>query len=75
MDCVPIPIFCIQCGTDNACRCKIVGPTIGFGVGVLAAIVCWPLSLCCCCCATDAGKRLLATPADMSNAVADAFPC
>lgn len=30
MDCLPLPVLCIQCGTDqNPCHCKIVGPTLG----------------------------------------------
>ncbi|KNG51708.1 hypothetical protein TW65_011045 [Stemphylium lycopersici] len=58
-DCVPLPIVCFQCGTDqNPCHCKVIGPTIGFVITVGMAIVCWPASLLCCCCATDAGKRL-----------------
>ncbi|KAF7932596.1 uncharacterized protein EAE98_003895 [Botrytis deweyae] len=33
-----IPFVCIQCGTDqNPCHVKVVGPTLGFGVGVLSA--------------------------------------
>ncbi|KAK8061863.1 hypothetical protein PG994_008229 [Apiospora phragmitis] len=31
MDCLPFPVVCFQCGTDqNPCRCKVVGPTLGF---------------------------------------------
>ncbi|EAW09573.1 uncharacterized protein ACLA_037830 [Aspergillus clavatus NRRL 1] len=36
-----IPIFpiCFQCGTDqNPCRCKVVGPTLGFFTTVVAAV-------------------------------------
>ncbi|KAF7939733.1 hypothetical protein EAE99_001538 [Botrytis elliptica] len=34
-----IPFVCIQCGTDqNPCHVKVVGPTLGFGVGVLSAV-------------------------------------
>ncbi|RMY59986.1 hypothetical protein D0863_11749 [Hortaea werneckii] len=54
---LPLPV-CIQCGTNqNPCHVKIVGPTLGFIVGVCMAIICWPAALLCCCCATDAGKR------------------
>ncbi|RMY85068.1 hypothetical protein D0861_06641 [Hortaea werneckii] len=54
---LPLPV-CIQCGTNqNPCHIKIVGPTLGFIVGVCMAIICWPAALLCCCCATDAGKR------------------
>ncbi|KAM3081173.1 hypothetical protein ACMFMF_003089 [Clarireedia jacksonii] len=38
MDCLPIPFFCIQCGTDqNPCHIKVVGPTLGFAVGLASA--------------------------------------
>ncbi|KAF2502653.1 hypothetical protein BU16DRAFT_16508 [Lophium mytilinum] len=58
MDCIPLPIVCFQCGTDqNPCHCKVVGPTIGFAVTVVMAVVCWPASLFCCCCATETGKQ------------------
>ncbi|KAF2249694.1 hypothetical protein BU26DRAFT_482361 [Trematosphaeria pertusa] len=74
-DCIPLPIICFQCGTDqNPCRCKVVGPTLGFGVTVIMAIVCWPASLLCCCCATDAGKKVLALPVDAGNAVSNSIP-
>lgn len=37
-DCGFFPI-CIQCGTDqNPCHVKIVGPTLGFIIGVLMAV-------------------------------------
>ncbi|KAF2138584.1 uncharacterized protein K452DRAFT_234248 [Aplosporella prunicola CBS 121167] len=75
MDCIPLPIVCFQCGTDqNPCHCKVVGPTIGFGVAVVLAVVCWPASLLCGCCLTDAGKKMLAAPADTSGAVSNAIP-
>ncbi|KAJ6370897.1 hypothetical protein OIU77_001414 [Salix suchowensis] len=35
---------CVQCGTrSNACRCKVVGPTLGFLAFAVAAVVEWPL--------------------------------
>ncbi|KAI6820420.1 hypothetical protein KC340_g1729 [Hortaea werneckii] len=71
---LPLPV-CIQCGTNqNPCHIKIVGPTLGFIFGVCMAIVCWPAALLCCCCATDAGKRMLGTPADTSGAISNAIP-
>ncbi|PQE14949.1 hypothetical protein CJF32_00002500 [Rutstroemia sp. NJR-2017a WRK4] len=72
MDCLPIPFFCIQCGTDqNPCHIKVVGPTLGFAVGLASApnakksqmltnpsqIVCWPASIFVGCCATETGKK------------------
>ncbi|KAL5371249.1 hypothetical protein DPSP01_014401 [Paraphaeosphaeria sporulosa] len=75
MDCIPVPIVCFQCGTDqNPCHCKVVGPTIGFLVTVGMAIVCWPASLLCCCCATDTGKKVLALPVDTGNSISNAIP-
>ncbi|KAH8759038.1 hypothetical protein F5883DRAFT_148415 [Diaporthe sp. PMI_573] len=76
MDCLPLPVVCIQCGpgVNNPCHFKFIGPTIGFVVAVFLAIICWPLALFFCCCATDAGKKLLAFPADTSAAISDCFP-
>ncbi|EFR02447.1 hypothetical protein MGYG_05441 [Nannizzia gypsea CBS 118893] len=69
------PYFlCIHCGTYNACRCKIVGPTFGFWVGVLMAIVCYPASLFCGCCATEVGKKVLRTPVDINESISRAIP-
>jgi hypothetical protein len=37
----PIPWVCFQCGTDqNPCHCKVVGPTVGFGLTILLAVCC-----------------------------------
>ncbi|KAF7896278.1 hypothetical protein EAF00_006292 [Botryotinia globosa] len=74
-----IPFVCIQCGTDqNPCHVKIVGPTLGFGVGVLSALVCWPASLFVGCCATEVGKnaqiRMLGAPVDINGQVSNAIP-
>lgn len=46
MNCIPLSIICFQCGTDqNPCHCKVVGPTIGFGVAVVLAIIYYPTSI------------------------------
>lgn len=42
---------------QNPCHVKVVGPTLGFILGVGMAIVCWPAALFCGCCATEAGKK------------------
>ncbi|KAK1280775.1 hypothetical protein QJS04_geneDACA002936 [Acorus gramineus] len=35
---------CVQCGTrSNPCRCKVVGPTLGFVAFLVAAVVEWPV--------------------------------
>ncbi|EMC92390.1 hypothetical protein BAUCODRAFT_38442 [Baudoinia panamericana UAMH 10762] len=55
---LPLPIVCIQCGTDqNPCHIKVVGPTAGFIVAVCLAVVCWPAAIFCGCCATETGKK------------------
>ncbi|KAF7905274.1 uncharacterized protein EAF01_005795 [Botrytis porri] len=70
-----IPFVCIQCGTDqNPCHVKVVGPTLGFGVGVLSALVCWPASLFVGCCATEVGKKMLGAPVDINGQVSNAIP-
>ncbi|EZF11924.1 hypothetical protein H112_06987 [Trichophyton rubrum D6] len=72
---LPQPYFlCIQCGTDNACRCKIVGRTLGFWAAVLAAIVCYPAALFCGCCATEMGKKVQGTPVDINQSISRAIP-
>ncbi|KNG80670.1 hypothetical protein ANOM_010935, partial [Aspergillus nomiae NRRL 13137] len=41
-----LPIFpiCFQCGTDqNPCRCKVLGPTLGFCVTIVAAVCTVPI--------------------------------
>ncbi|KAJ7295961.1 hypothetical protein O6H91_Y152600 [Diphasiastrum complanatum] len=36
--------FCVECGTtQNPCRCKIVGPTLGLVAMIIAAVIEWPL--------------------------------
>ncbi|KAJ7295960.1 hypothetical protein O6H91_07G121100 [Diphasiastrum complanatum] len=38
-----VPI-CVECGTtQNPCRCKIVGPTLGFVAMIIAAVIEWPV--------------------------------
>ncbi|KAK1299238.1 hypothetical protein QJS10_CPB14g00251 [Acorus calamus] len=35
---------CVQCGTrSNPCRCKVVGPTLGFVAFSVAAVIEWPV--------------------------------
>lgn len=63
MACIPIPI-CIECGnTDNCCRCKIIGPTLGFVGFLVAAIVEWPVGAVVWCCDHKAGRRIMENPA------------
>ncbi|PLB53030.1 hypothetical protein P170DRAFT_434756 [Aspergillus steynii IBT 23096] len=72
-----LPIFplCFQCGTDqNPCRCKVVGPTLGFCVTVVAAVICYPASIFCGCCLTQKGKDCLGYPVKLNQKVANCIP-
>ncbi|KAL1988141.1 hypothetical protein VTN96DRAFT_671 [Rasamsonia emersonii] len=72
-----IPIFpiCFQFGTDqNPCRCKVVGPTLGFFTFLLAGIICWPASIFCGCWATKTGSELLAYPVRLNGEISNFIP-
>ncbi|XP_027163203.1 uncharacterized protein LOC113763566 [Coffea eugenioides] len=59
----PIPI-CVQCGTaGNPCRCKVVGPTVGFLAFAAAALVEWPVGALVYCFRHMKGRRIMAHPA------------
>ncbi|KAL5357764.1 hypothetical protein BJX96DRAFT_145170 [Aspergillus floccosus] len=71
------PIFpiCFQCGTDqNPCRCKVLGPTLGFCVTVVSAVFCYPAALFCGCCATKTGKDVLGYPVYLNQKVNEIVP-
>eukprot|EP00850_Spirogloea_muscicola_P010561 SM000062S19947 [mRNA] locus=s62:636719:637295:+ [translate_table: standard] len=61
-----LPVFiplCFECGShDNPCRCKVVGPTLGFIGGVVAAIIEWPVGAIVWCCNHKAGNRIMGQP-------------
>ncbi|OAY57147.1 uncharacterized protein LOC122722485 [Manihot esculenta] len=58
-----IPV-CIQCGTTaNPCRCKVVGPTLGFLAFAAAAIVEWPVGAFVYLFRHRSGRRIMAHPA------------
>ncbi|XP_048129644.1 LOW QUALITY PROTEIN: uncharacterized protein LOC115737661 [Rhodamnia argentea] len=60
---VGIPI-CVQCGTgSNPCRCKVVGPTVGFLAFAAAAIAEWPIGALVYCFRHSKGRRVMAHPA------------
>ncbi|OIW02675.1 hypothetical protein TanjilG_29451 [Lupinus angustifolius] len=61
---VGLPI-CVQCGTaGNPCRCKVVGPTVGFLALAAAAVVEWPLGAFIYCFGRHVkGRRIMAHPA------------
>ena len=68
--------LCIEVGnTDNPCRCKIIGPTLGFIFAILAAIICWPCACIIYCCDQKAGRRLFEFPLMKGyNGVKNAIP-
>ncbi|PON81386.1 cold-regulated protein [Trema orientale] len=60
---IGIPI-CVQCGTaSNPCRCKVVGPTLGFLAFAVAAVVEWPVGALVYCFKHVKGRRIMAHPA------------
>lgn len=65
---------CVQVGTDNPCRCKVLGPTVGFVVGALAACILWPLGALSYCCCRGFADRSFGTPVGVFNSIANAAP-
>ncbi|KAI5684359.1 hypothetical protein M9H77_05587 [Catharanthus roseus] len=58
-----VPI-CIQCGNaNNPCRCKVVGPTLGFLAFAAAGLVEWPVGAFVYCFRHMKGRRIMAHPA------------
>jgi len=57
-----IPL-CIECGSHaNPCRCKIVGPTLGFLAFLVAAVVEWPVGAVVWCFRHAKGRRIMGQP-------------
>ncbi|KAG2715101.1 hypothetical protein I3843_03G064200 [Carya illinoinensis] len=57
---------CVQCGTrSNPCRCKVVGPTLGFLAFVVAGVVEWPVGALVYCFRHMKGRRIMAHPASV----------
>ncbi|XP_078430456.1 cold-regulated protein [Wolffia australiana] len=55
---------CAECGTRrNPCRCRVVGPTLGFVAFVAAAAVEWPLGAVVYIFRHHKGRRIMAHPA------------
>jgi hypothetical protein len=68
-------MFCIQIGShDNPCRCKIVGPTIGFILAVVVAVIAWPCGLLVWCCSRSLAERLFSAPVNIWQACSAAVP-
>ena len=58
-----VPI-CVQCGTrSNPCRCKVLGPTLGFVALVVAGVVEWPLGAAVFLFRRRKGRRIMGHPA------------
>ncbi|XP_021755031.1 uncharacterized protein LOC110720330 [Chenopodium quinoa] len=66
---------CIECGTrDNPCRCKFVGPTLGFLAFVVTAIIEWPVGAVVYIFNHSKGRRIMGHPVSVvypkvSNAI------
>ncbi|XP_044948441.1 uncharacterized protein LOC123397997 [Hordeum vulgare subsp. vulgare] len=55
---------CVQCGTrSNPCRCKVVGPTLGFLAFVVTGVVEWPLGAAVYLFRHRKGRRIMGHPA------------
>ncbi|KAG6552058.1 hypothetical protein Mapa_006364 [Marchantia paleacea] len=55
---------CVECGSHaNPCRCRIVGPTVGFVAFALAAVIEWPLGAVVWCFKHAKGRRIMGHPA------------
>jgi hypothetical protein len=70
--CIPI---CFQCGnTDNPCRCKVVGPTLGFVVAALSAILFYPAGLVTYACDRKQSRALFSAPAQIQGKMSSGIP-
>ncbi|PIA49995.1 hypothetical protein AQUCO_01300616v1 [Aquilegia coerulea] len=57
---------CVQCGTqDNPCRCKFVGPTLGFVGFAIAAIIEWPVGAVVYIFKHSKGRRIMGHPVNV----------
>ena len=62
--CCPFVPLCFECGTvRNPCRCRILGPTLGFVAFAVAACVEWPVGAFVYCFRHLKGRRIMAHPA------------
>ncbi|XAR51475.1 hypothetical protein NMG60_11006109 [Bertholletia excelsa] len=60
---VGVPI-CVECGTHkNQCRCRVVGPTLGFLAFAAAAVVEWPVGAFVYLFRHSRGRRIMSHPA------------
>ncbi|KAG0590026.1 hypothetical protein M758_1G063200 [Ceratodon purpureus] len=62
--CCPFVPLCFDCHTRrNPCRCRILGPTLGFVAFAVAAAVEWPVGAFVYCFRHLKGRRIMAHPA------------
>ncbi|KAJ4780976.1 hypothetical protein LUZ62_019039 [Rhynchospora pubera] len=55
---------CIECGTrSNPCRCRVVGPTLGFLAFAVSAVIEWPVGAVVYVFKHMKGRRIMAHPA------------
>ncbi|KMT04272.1 hypothetical protein BVRB_8g183480 [Beta vulgaris subsp. vulgaris] len=69
-------MMCVECGTrDNPCRCKVVGPTLGFVAFIVTAIVEWPVGMVVYLFNHSKGRKIMAHPLTVVYPkVSDAIP-
>ncbi|PNW85747.1 hypothetical protein CHLRE_03g207152v5 [Chlamydomonas reinhardtii] len=65
---------CVECGSNNPCRCKVLGPTLGLIGALLTAIVAYPLGALCCCVSRSTSDRMFAAPADVFTVTSATLP-
>ncbi|KAJ1689924.1 hypothetical protein LUZ63_014079 [Rhynchospora breviuscula] len=57
-------LACIECGTRrNPCRCRVVGPTLGFLAFAVAAVIEWPVGALVYVFKHRKGRRIMGQPA------------
>ncbi|KAF2536995.1 hypothetical protein F2Q70_00005972 [Brassica cretica] len=55
---------CVQCGTrQNPCRCKVVGPTLGFVAFLVTGVIEWPVGAVVYIFKHSKGRRIMGHPA------------
>ncbi|CAA6659213.1 unnamed protein product [Spirodela intermedia] len=67
---------CVECGTTrNPCRCRVVGPTLGFLAFLVAAAIEWPVGAVVFLFRKGKGRRIMGHPATVVYpSVAGAIP-
>lgn len=67
-------MFCCEFGSDNPCRCKILGPTLGFIIMIIMAIFCWPIGAIIWCCSKETGRSIMGAPFNAWRSVSAGCP-